>query len=309
MKGYNPEIEPFITLIISFYQAFFLSSTMIVLIRPNYITWKYLIINLAVITTIAAIMIILFLGFHKIYHWAFWLFAAIYFEQMVLYSTNFLFAYHSTIKDADSYYAENNEMRLRRILVCFNLLLIVGIVAFITIFTDIIGYLIFVACYIICYSTVTGYLVHYIRRTAYILPAIEEVKATEEKESKEPTPSQYSIPSPVSINELRCAISKWTEEKQFLRKDIPYSTIIQGLNTDITTLRWFMKSEFGMDFRTWRNQLRLKEACNILEAKPEISVEQLRDYVGYNDTSNFLKDFKKLTGLKISEYKKAASTD
>lgn len=64
-----------------------------------------------------------------------------------------------------------------------------------------------------------------------------------------------------------------------------------------------------MDFRSWRNQLRLKEACNILEKHPEMNIDEVREIVGYNDASNFSKDFKKLTGLRISEYKKAAATE
>lgn len=309
IKGYHPEIESFITLIISLYQAFLLSSTITVLIRLDYIRWKYLLTNLAVITAIVASMGILYFFFPKYYQWAFWIFAAIYFEQMVLYSTTFLFAYHATVRDADSYYADNNDMRLRRIRICFDLMLVVGISAFITIFTDIIGYLIFVPCYIVCYSTVTGLFVHYIRKTAYILPAIEQTKITKEQETMNPPQPSYYLPSSVSIEALRHEISAWTENKLYLRKDIPYSTIIQKLNTDIPTLRWFMKKEFGMDFRSWRNQLRLKEACNILEKHPEMNIDEVREIVGYNDASNFSKDFKKLTGLRISEYKKAAATE
>ena len=58
IKGYHPEIESFVTLIISLYQAFLLSATMTVLIRPDYIRWKYLLTNLAVITAIVASMVI-----------------------------------------------------------------------------------------------------------------------------------------------------------------------------------------------------------------------------------------------------------
>ena len=194
IKGYHPEIESFITLIISFYQTFLLSATMTVLIRPDYIRWKYLLTNLAVITAIVALMIILYFFFPMYYEWAFWIFAAIYFELMIIYSTTFLFAYHAIVRDADSYYADNNDMRLNRIRICFDLTLVVGIAAFITIFSDIIGYLIFVPCYIVCYSTVTGLFVHYIRKTAYILPAIEEIKTTKEQETVNPPQPSYSLP-------------------------------------------------------------------------------------------------------------------
>lgn len=46
-----------------------------------------------------------------------------------------------------------------------------------------------------------------------------------------------------------------------------------------------------------------------MEKHPEMNIDEIREIVGYNDASNFSKDFKKLTGLRISEYKKAAATE
>ena len=69
-------------------------------------------------------------------------------------------------------------------------------------------------------------------------------------------------------------------------------------------MRAFMKAEYGMDFRTWRNRLRLLEACRLLREQPGLKAEQVSRSVGYGDSSNFHTDFKKLIGLSVGEWRK-----
>ena len=70
-------------------------------------------------------------------------------------------------------------------------------------------------------------------------------------------------------------------------------------------MRTFMKSENGMDFRSWRNQLRLRDACTMLREHPEMTAGQGRDAVGYSDGSTLHTDFRKFTGMSSSEYRRA----
>lgn len=53
----------------------------------------------------------------------------------------------------------------------------------------------------------------------------------------------------------------------------------------------------------------VRHGFQVMEKHPEMNIDEVREIVGYNDASNFSKDFKKLTGLRISEYKKAAATE
>jgi len=89
-----------------------------------------------------------------------------------------------------------------------------------------------------------------------------------------------------------------------MEKDVSYTDVLSEIGVDIGMMRRYMKDTLGTDFRTWRNGLRLEEACRIFSQNPMMSVEQVSDRVGYNDSSNFHKDFKKRYGMSASVYRK-----
>lgn len=105
------------------------------------------------------------------------------------------------------------------------------------------------------------------------------------------------------LQALREQLAKWESGGKYRERDIPYKVILEELNTDAATMRAFMKSENGMDFRSWRNRLRLRDACTMLQEHPEMTVEQVSDYVGYSDGSNFHTDFKRLTGMSAGQWR------
>ena len=48
-------------------------------------------------------------------------------------------------------------------------------------------------------------------------------------------------------------------------------------------------------------------ACTLFREHPEMKSEQVSEMVGYNDSSNFHKDFKRFTGMSASQYRKLPS--
>ena len=75
------------------------------------------------------------------------------------------------------------------------------------------------------------------------------MKPEEEAPSTEPAHKvQANIPEHQLI-ELRNNISSWVAAGEYRRRDVPYKEILETLNTDAATMRVFMKSENGMDFR------------------------------------------------------------
>lgn len=103
---------------------------------------------------------------------------------------------------------------------------------------------------------------------------------------------------------MRNNIASWVAAGEYRRRDVPYKEILETLNTDAATMRFFMKNENGMDFRSWRNKLRLQEACQMLAGHPEMNAEQISEYIGYSDSSNFHTDFRKFTGMSASEWRR-----
>ena len=73
--------------------------------------------------------------------------------------------------------------------------------------------------------------------------------------------------------------------------------ILKILDTTRPALRTYMKQTYGMDFSTWRNDLRLEQAHSLLLEHPDHTIETVSELVGYSDTGNFARAFKLKYGV------------
>ena len=110
-----------------------------------------------------------------------------------------------------------------------------------------------------------------------------------------------------AFNRLEIALKKWADNKLFLESDIPTAQIAESLDTDIFTFRDYFREKKGEDFRTWRQRLRIEEACRVMSEHPEMSYELVAETVGINDRSNFKKTFTKIMGMSPKEWRKAGN--
>lgn len=63
-----------------------------------------------------------------------------------------------------------------------------------------------------------------------------------------------------------------------------------------------MKDHYGMDFRPWRKELRLREAARLFTENPGYTIEEVCEMVGYNNSGNFNRDFKKMMEMTPKSY-------
>lgn len=300
--GYDENFDRLNTLIVAAFQALLLTGTLLVFIRPDVVTGKWVGLQTAVICILSALLYCVMFIFPDIYPIFFHIGAALLVMQLILYSIRFFKSQKMTINDLNNYYADDFSPRLGGIRAGFILMLIIGAMSLCTLVTGPWFYAIFVPAYLICYTIVAICMIRYVNSTSFILQAIG--KPEEEAPSTEPAHKvQTNIPEHQLI-ELRNNITSWVEAGEYRRRDVPYKEILETLNTDAATMRVFMKSENGMDFRSWRNKLRLQEACQMLAGHPEMNAEQISEHVGYSDSSNFHTDFRKFTGMSASEWRR-----
>lgn len=300
--GYDESLDRLNTLIVAAFQALLLTGTLLVFIRPDVVTGKWVGWQTAGICILSAMLYCIMFIFPDIYPIFFHAGAALLVLQLILYSIRFFKAQNLTINDLTDYYADDFSPRLGGIRAGFILMLIIGAMSLCTLVTGPWFYAIFVPAYLICYTIVAICMIRYVNSTSFILQAIG--KPEEEAPSTEPAhKAQANIPEHQLI-ELRNNIASWVAAGEYRRRDVPYKEILETLNTDAATMRVFMKSENGMDFRSWRNKLRLQEACQMLAGHPEMNAEQISEYIGYSDSSNFHTDFRKFTGMSASEWRR-----
>lgn len=109
-----------------------------------------------------------------------------------------------------------------------------------------------------------------------------------------------------SLERLGIALKKWVDNKNYIVSDVSTESIAESLDTDIYTFREYFRQVIGEDFRSWRQRLRIEEACRIMAENPSMSYEIVGEAVGINDRSNFKKSFMKFKGMSPTEWKLAA---
>lgn len=115
---------------------------------------------------------------------------------------------------------------------------------------------------------------------------------------KEQAPS-FSVPAPLlpgTVARLEKLVRIWVNGKGYRLPDRTIEEAAAHIGTDSATLyRYFAMR--GEDFRSFRTQLRIQDAQELLLAEPETPVSYIALRVGYRDRANFTHHFKRATGL------------
>jgi AraC-like DNA-binding protein len=102
---------------------------------------------------------------------------------------------------------------------------------------------------------------------------------------------------------MESALQGWIENKGFVERNITITTLAKQLGTNRTYLSNHINENFGENFNTWVNQLRIKEAQVLLEENNR-SLHEIADSVGFTDLPHFSRTFKSVTGQSPSAWRK-----
>ena len=98
----------------------------------------------------------------------------------------------------------------------------------------------------------------------------------------------------------------WQKEKGWR---VPVRTVGEAaelLGTDTGTLYAYFRDRMGMDFRTWRNRLRLEDAKRLLLEHPEMEAAEVGRRTGFSNRSNFARQFLAYTGRTPARWREEA---
>ena len=108
-----------------------------------------------------------------------------------------------------------------------------------------------------------------------------------------------------SFKELDEALEKWIKDKKYREYDKSREETAKELGTTKEMLQMYFTEKIGMDFRSWRTELRIKEAKILLLQKKEYSINFVGETVGFSDRSNFHRQFTKLVGCSPKEWRES----
>lgn len=312
--GYDRRIESASTLFVASFQALLFTMSMLVFIRPGEVRWSMVFRQAGAIAVAGATLFITLFCFTDYYLWFFYTGIAAYIIQLIIYTRKFTQAYRKTVQEVEDYYDEDGENRLTWVKTGFYSALAVGVMAIsVLFFTD--WYKFFVPLYVLYYSFMVMWFVNYYRRMKFAIPVIAaappEAKVyatpieTDMVETGKSVKEDKETPETIFLTKeqlLKERLQKYVDEKEYCEKDIPSCIVVDSFGVPQSFFRQYMKDHYGMDFRPWRKELRLREAARLFTENPGYTIEEVCEMVGYNNSGNFNRDFKKMMEMTPKTY-------
>ena len=312
--GYDRRIEPASTLFVASFQALLFTMSMLVFIRPGEVRWSTVFRQAGAIAVAGATLFITLFCFTDYYLWFFYTGIAAYIIQLIIYTRKFTQAYSKTVQEVEDYYDEDGENRLTWVKTGFYSALAVGVMAIsVLFFTD--WYKFFVPLYVLYYSFMVMWFVNYYRRMKFAIPVIAAVPPeakvyatpieTDMVETGKSVKEDKETPETIFLTKeqlLKERLQKYVDEKEYCEKDIPSGIVVDSFGVPQSFFRQYMKDHYGMDFRPWRKELRLREAARLFTENPGYTIEEVCEMVGYNNSGNFNRDFKKMMEMTPKTY-------
>lgn len=107
------------------------------------------------------------------------------------------------------------------------------------------------------------------------------------------------------MESVKNAITLWMDNKEYVKNDITVDEIIAGMGLKKAAFNAYFTNILHTQFRSWRSELRIQEAMNIIQHNSSIATGDLMDMVGYNDRSNFYKHFHQYAGMSVNDYRES----
>ena len=273
------------------YESLFMIFFLVTLINPE--LWKML--WLWQHSTI----ILFFLIFNIVTDFYFpeW-FQTIYYVTLVFYGcllayyTKFFYKiYYQTLEYLKEYYEEDEEIHIKWIRNSFLGLFFVAVLTIVATFTNYYFYSLYIIFYVMVYSYIAIGFINRYYKYSKLIPTVVEI--TKKQNHSSPDRNRQNTNEGYNKARLPMTLDLWITEKGYLKANVPMEEILKILDTTKPVLTSFMLETYGIDFHTWRNELRLEYAYNLLTQHPELSVEMVAKEVGFNEPRYFVNAFKR----------------
>ena len=94
-------------------------------------------------------------------------------------------------------------------------------------------------------------------------------------------------------------------QKRYCEYDKSREEIAAELGTTKEALHHYFMVKKGIDFKSWRTELRIEEAKRMLIENKEFSINIIGEMSGFSDRSNFHRQFVKLVGCSPKQWRES----
>ena len=227
--------------------------------------------------------------------------------------------YRKCMKTIEQFYDEEYDQRLRWIKFCYVIMMLTQIFVLV--------YMVlprgFMKFYVLWYSLFMLYFsanfLSFIGSHKFMLDAfayktlsgqdlkrkLDENRKSKLVKSAEPVEGQQNVADDTDeeFRKLEKSLEKWVAQKSFREYDRTRDQIAADLGTSKEFLHFYFTNKIGVDFRTWRTNLRIEEAKRLLLEKKDASINIIAEVSGFSDKSNFHRQFVKIVGCSPKQWR------
>ena len=243
----------------------------------------------------------------------------VYLVQWVSYVVHFDRAYKQTLKRMENYYDDDESHRIKWVRFCYiismltNIFILVYLALFLLMDYKMEVAAIYSLWYLLYFMYITANFISFMSSHKIVLEAVAHKALTGqnikinimEGRRVRRTKADELAHKEDEFTRIERSLKKWVANKRYCELDKSRDDIAKELNTTKESLHHYFVTKKGMDFNTWRTELRIEEAKRMLIENMEFSINIIGELAGFSDRSNFHRQFVKLVGCSPRQWRES----
>ena len=246
--------------------------------------------------------------------------------QSVIYIVYFDKAYKQSLKEFESYYDDDADHKLKWVRFCYVISMLTNL--FVLVYLLLYWFLphkmavasLYTFWYLIYMLYLTSNFLSFLGSHRLVLDAfayktlsgqdlMRRINESRKKKARKAKGKELQDEVHLSDNteaglaRLEKALEKWVADKRYREYDKTRDDIARELRTSKDLLQLYFSTRMGVDFRTWRTNLRIEEAKTLLLENKDASINIIAEASGFSDKSNFHRQFVKIVGCSPKEWR------
>lgn len=306
------EFSTIIMLIVVAFISIIVSFSLINLLMPRFIDGGKFLVSIFLVFVASVILVeSFFSGNMRLHRITLYTGVALFIVQSCSLIIIFDRAYKRSIGILEKYYDEDEEHKIKWIRFCYILTMLTAMFILVYVFLPDKGFIrLYMFFYILYMIYFAGNYISFLGSHKLLLDAVGHFALSEQspifqkkKKSKAAQTRIQESRNDDGFSALEKALNKWVKEKRYREYDKSREETAQELGTTKEMLQMYFTDRLGIDFRSWRTDLRIKEAKDMLLKHKDYSINFIAEAVGFSDRSNFHRQFTKSVGCSPKEWR------
>ena len=235
--------------------------------------------------------------------------------QSITYIVYFDRAYKQSLKEMEEYYDEDESHKIKWVRFCYVITMLTNL--FVLVYLCLYWFLdykmevasLYTLWYLLYMLYLTANYISFLGSHKLVLDAVAHNVLTLSVRQKKTIARDSNKEGDVRRNidkefsSLNMELKKWVDNKMYCEYDKTRDQVVEELHTTKELLNLYFIHKVGVDFRTWRTNLRIEEAKRILLENEDLSLNMVAEMSGFSDKSNFHRQFTKIVGCSPKQFR------